>query len=555
MSASNSLFCSAARYAAAIVVLAGLLLSSVAAGAPVQTNGGQVQGVEENGAIVFKGIPFAAPPVGPLRWRAPQPPAPWSGVRHANRYSPICMQRGAYPEDSPTEQMSEDCLYLNIWVPAGAGDPHLPVMVWIYGGGLLNGSASTPLYAGDALSRRGVIVVTANYRLGALGFLAHPELTQESTQKVSGNYGLLDQLEVLKWVQRNIAAFGGDPGNVTIFGQSSGSISVSALIASPLAHGLFNRAIGQSGGLFEPLDVAPEFKLGGAEQVGRAFAERLKATSIEALRALPASAIVAQPFNPQPNIDGQVLRETPYEAFAHGHQNDVDVLVGSNEGEGLYFTSGRLVGAANLSNELKKDFPSFIVFLIGPNGYADDKAARAAFLAFESDMRFGWNMWTWARLHAAAGTRKTYYYRFSHTPPGEEGATHGAEMPYVFDHLDLQRRPWTAEDRRLAQTIGLYWTNFAKTGDPNDEGLPDWPAFTPSRDNALLIGNEIHAGAAPGNANLEAIDRLYWSVRILLKYGYVIAGVVGLAVLMLIWRIAAFVLRRRKASARFSPGK
>jgi para-nitrobenzyl esterase len=550
MTGSSRLFYLTARLAAAPAVLAGVLLSSVASAAPVQTDGGQVEGVEENGALVFKGIPFAAPPVGPLRWRAPQPPAPWPGVRNADRYSPICMQRGAYPEDSPPEPMSEDCLYLNVWVPVGARDARLPVMVWIYGGGLLNGSASTPLYAGDALSRRDVIVVTANYRLGALGFLAHPELTRESAQKVSGNYGLLDQLEVLNWVQRNIAAFGGDPHNVTAFGQSSGSISISALIASPMAHGLFRRAIGQSGGLFEPLDVAPEFKLEGAEQVGRAFAEQLGATSLEALRALPASAIVARPFHPQPNIDGYILRETPHEVFAHEHQNDVDILIGSNEGEGLYFTSGRAVGAANLSNELKEDFPAFVVSLIGPKTPADDETARAAFLAFEGNMRFGWNMWAWARLHAAAGKGKTYFYRFSHTPPGEEGATHGAEMPYVFDHLDLQRRSWTEKDRRLAHTMGSYWTNFAKTGDPNGEGLPDWPAFTPSSESALLIDNEIHASAVPNEANLVAIDRLYWSVRVLLKYGYVILGVAVLVVLTLIWRVAAFALRRRKASSR-----
>ncbi len=513
------------------------------------TDGGPVEGVEENGARVFKGVPFAAPPVGQLRWRAPEPSPPWRGVRSAERFSPVCMQEGAYPEDSPPEPMSEDCLYLNVWVPAAAREERLPVMVWIYGGGLMNGSASTPLYAGDALSRRDVIVVTANYRLGAFGFLAHPDLTSESAQKASGNYGLLDQLAALGWVKRNIAAFGGDPDNVTVFGQSSGSISISALIASPLARGLFQRAIGQSGGLFEPLDAAPEFKLEGAEQVGRTFAERLGAPSLEALRALPASKIVAQRFRPQPNIDGYVLNETPYDAFANGRQNDVDILIGSNEGEGLYFASGRTIGADNLSDELKRDFPPFVVSLIGPKAPADDDAARAAFLAFEGDMRFGWNMWAWARLHAAAGNRKTFLYRFSHTPPGEEGATHGAEMPYVFDHLDLKPLAWTETDRRLAQTMASYWTNFAKTGDPNGAGLPEWPAFTQSRESALIIDDEIRAGAVPNEANLAAIDRLYWTVRVALKYGYVIAGVAGLLVAALLWRIAAVVLRPRKRSA------
>ncbi len=526
--------------------VASLFISPVALAAPVKTESGLVQGVEENGVLVFKGIPFAAPPVGPRRWRAPEPPEPWSGVKSAKRFSPICMQRGAYPEDSPPEPMDEDCLYLNIWVPPGARTEKLPVMVWIHGGGLINGSASTPLYAGDALSQRGVIVVTANYRLGALGFLAHPDLTQESAHRVSGNYGLLDQLAALNWVKRNIGSFGGDPDNVTVFGQSSGSISISVLTASPLARGLFARAIGQSGGLFEPIDAAPEFKLAGAEQVGVAFGERRDAPSAQALRALPASEIVAARFNPQPNIDGYLLHETPYETFAHGRQNNVDVLVGSNKDEGLYFLSGREISRATLSDELKRDFPTFIVSLIGPKAPADDKAARKAFVDFESDMRFGWNMWAWARNHAASGKGRTYYYRFTRTPPDDEGASHGVEMQYVFDHLDIKPLAWTDEDRRIAQTIGSYWTNFAKTGDPNSEGSPAWPEFTPSNQTAMIIGNQIGAAPVPNVTNLKSIDRLYAAVRVLLKYGYAIAGVGGLLLITLLWRIGVFIVRPHK---------
>lgn len=535
----------------AMAIFVGAFCSTgVATAAPVPTENGMVEGVEEDGSIVFKGIPFAAPPVGPLRWRAPEPPAPWAGVKNADSFAPICMQNGAYPEDSPPEPMSEDCLYLNVWTPPGApGDPKLPVMVWIYGGGLLNGSGSTPLYAGDTLSRRGVIVVTFNYRLGALGFLAHPELTRESPHGSSGNYGHLDQLAALGWVKRNIAAFGGDPDNVTVFGQSSGSISISALIASPLARGLFRRAIGQSGGLFEPLDAAPEFKLAGAEQIGVAFAEKLHASSLDALRALPASEIIAQRYAPQANIDGYFLQETPYATFAQRRQNAVDVLVGSNEGEGLYFVSGREIGAANLSEELMRDFPSFIVSLIGPKPEADDRAARAAFIAFEGDMRFGWNMWAWARLHSRSRSGDTYLYRFAHTPPGAEGASHGAEMDYMFDHLDLNRAAWTEDDRRLAETMAAYWTNFAKTGDPSGQGLPEWPKFAPSHATALLIGDDIHAGPLPDTKNIVSIDRLYAALRVLLKYGYVIAGVAALLILVLIWRLAAFLFRPRKASA------
>lgn len=534
------------RMAAAVTAAIGAGLAPASA-EPVATESGLVEGVEENGARVFKGIPFAAPPVADLRWRAPRPPAPWEGVRAAQTFSPVCMQEGAYPEDSPPEPASEDCLYLNIWTPpaGAAADGKLPVMVWVYGGGLLNGSASTPLYWGDALSRRGVIVVTANYRLGALGFLAHPELTRESEYGVSGNYGLLDQIAALAWVQRNIAAFGGDPGNVTVFGQSSGSISISALTASPLARGLFRRAIGESGGLFEPIEAAPEFKLKGAEAAGLAFAERLKAPSLEALRALPAADLATRRYYPAPNIDGHVLTQSPFEAYARRRAGDIDLLVGSNEHEGLYFLAGREVTAANFKAELARDFPSFIVSLIGPKPPADDRAAREAFIAFESDMRFGWNMWAWARLHAAAGGGRTFYYRFAHAPPGAEGASHGAEMIYVFDHLDQTPLAWTEADRRLAETMAAYWTNFARTGDPNGEGLPDWPAFSAASPQTLVIAEEIGAGAVANESRLKSIDRLYAAVRAILDYGLAIAGAAAAFLAFLAWRIAVALFRRR----------
>ncbi len=544
--------CRAFRFAgvpAAIAALAGAVTSSAALAAAVSTQSGLVDGVEENGVVAFKGIPFAAPPTGALRWRAPEPPAAWSGVRKADRFSPICPQQGAYPEGSPTEPMSEDCLYLNVWASAGAGDAKLPVMVWIYGGGLINGSASTPLYAGDALARRDVVVVTANYRLGALGILAHPDLSRESARNVSGDYGLLDQIAALEWVKRNIEAFGGDPDNVTVFGQSSGAISISALIASPLARGLFGRAIGQSGGLFEPVEASPEFRLVGAEQVGLAFGEKLGAPSADALRELSVAEIVAARFNPQPNIDGYVLNETPFEAFTNGRNNDVDVMIGSNADEGLYFIADREITAANLSDVLEQDFPSIIVSLIGPKAPADDIAARKAFLAFEGDMRFGWNMRTWARLHAASGMGNTYFYRFSHTPPGDEGATHGAEMRYVFDHLDLESREWNRHDRALAEAMATYWTNFARTGNSNGDGLPEWPIYASPDESALLIGDEFRAGEIQNEASLAAIDRLYSAVRILLEYGIFIAGGLGLLLLALFWRIAVFIHRPRRKSA------
>ncbi|MBY0421888.1 MAG: carboxylesterase family protein, partial [Parvularculaceae bacterium] len=464
------------RLLAAALALPVVIGTAAADMAPVKTESGLVAAAEEKGALVYKAIPYAAPPTGRLRWRAPEPASPWPGVRAAEQFAPKCMQKGAYPEDAPAEAVSEDCLYLNIWAPGDAAASKRPVMVWIHGGGLLDGSGAVPLYAGDALVRRGVIVVTLNYRLGAFGFLAHPDLSRESPHGVSGNYGLLDQLAALGWVRRNIAAFGGDPDNITVFGQSSGSISISALIASPLSKGLFHRAIGQSGGFLEPIEAAPDFALAGAEKNGAAFAAKLGAETLDALRALPAETILARRFAPGPVIDGYALIAPPYRTYRA--QGGLDLLVGSNAEEGLYFATRRTITAANLASELRKDFPPIFVALLGPKKPADDAAARRAFVAFESRMRFGWNMWAWARLNAKAGGGRTYFYRFDHAPPGAEGAAHGAEMIYAFDHLDQTSLPWTDEDRRLAESMAFYWTNFAKTGDPNGPGLPQWPAFT-----------------------------------------------------------------------------
>ena len=327
---------------------------------------------------------------------------------------------------------------------------------------------------------------------------------------------------------------------------TSGAISISALVASPLARGLFRRAIGQSGGLFEPLDAAPEFKLAGAEDVGAAFARRLGAQTLEKLRATSVADILAAPFYPQANIDGYFLKETPFETFARGEQNAVESLIGSNTDEGLYFIAGRDITAGNLTGELTRDFPSFIVSLIGPKKADSDEAARAAFIDFEGKMRFGWDMRAWARLEAAAG-RRAYLYRFGHAPPGEDGASHGAEMRYVFGHAP-EGGAWTDKDRALSGTLIAWWTNFAKTGDPNGEGLPSWPAFAAPDERALFIGDDIRAGAVPDADDLDRIGRLYATVRFLLKYGYALAGALALFLLFILYRTGAALaraLRRR----------
>jgi para-nitrobenzyl esterase len=542
-----------------LIVLASLWSTgSVAATA---TQSGLLEGVQESGIRVFKGVPFAAPPIGALRWRAPLPPAAWSGIRSADKFAPICMQHGSYPADAPPEPMSEDCLYLNIWIPSHvAGDSlpstgKLPVMVWIYGGGLMNGSASTPLYAGDMLAGKGVIVVTTNYRLGVLGFLAHPDLSRESPQHVSGNYGLLDQLAALRWVHRNIAAFGGDPARVTVFGQSSGSISISELVVSPLAKGLFQRAIGESGGLFEPVELGSGFKLGDAEQIGNAFAATTGAKTLQALRAIPAAEIIKARFNPHAIIDGYVLPLAPYDAYKEGKQNDIDLLIGSNASEGRLFLADQPITAANLNKQLGDDTSSLVVSLIGPGNATSDAQARAEFVTFEGEMRFGWDMWEWARLQADADKRRVFLYRYTQSSPYRPGDTyfgwgpsHGMEMPYVFDHLAQQALPWAAQDRQLASVMSSYWTNFAKSGDPNGAGLPTWPAFTATSPQAMQLGPVIAPSVVPDTADLQRIGRLYRTARFVMHHSSALIFAVALGVLALIVMICRVVHSRLTAA-------
>jgi para-nitrobenzyl esterase len=516
---------------------------------PVATESGMVDGVQEGAIRAFKGIPYAAAPLGELRWHAPQPAPAWAGVKAADAFSPICPQKGAYPPESPPEPMSEDCLTLNIWTPAATATQKLPVMVWIYGGGLVNGSASTPLYAGNRLATRGVVVVTFNYRLGALGFLAHPELNKESKHGGSGNYGLLDQIAALNWVRRNIWAFGGDPDQVTIFGQSSGSMSVSALIASPLAKGLFRRAIGESGGIFEPVELDPLFTPAGAAEAGERFAARAGAATLADLRHLPVEKLIETRFHPQFNIDGYALTKPPYDAYAAGAQNNVDLLIGTNADEGQYFLDKTKVTVANVNEILARDFPKWLVWFVGATPGNTDAEARASAAAFNGDMRFRWDMWAWAR-HAAAGRGRVFFYQFSRTPPFRRGdryfglgATHGMEMPYVFDHLDQQQVAWTAKDRELASIIPAYWTNFAKTGDPNGTGLPRWPEFRTARSQAMVLGDTTAPAPIPNEDRLNRIDRVYAAARFISKNLYAVAAA---ALITLILVLAAFVLTIRR---------
>jgi len=514
----------------ALAVWALLVAHSQAGPQPVRIETGLIEGIQNGTSTVYKSIPFAAPPVGELRWRAPQPALAWNGVRRTDKFGPISTQTGASVPGAPCELASEDCLTLSIWTPANSREQKLPVMVWIPGGGFSQESASIPLYWGDALAQRGVIVVTINYRVGILGFLAHPELSRESGNHSSGNYGLLDQIAALEWIKRNIAGFGGDSERVTIWGQSAGSMSVSLLMASPLARGLFQRAIGESGGYFVPPAATGSTEglfLRGAEEQGVRLASDLGATSLEALRKLEPDQFLKDGIagTRQPIIDGYVLPEEPYAAFAAGRQNDAPILIGSNRDEARPLISGSDVRLATFAEDIGKAFSSEVVRALAQEyltiyPVTSDREARECRARFERDLRFGWDAWTWARMESETGRAKVFYYYFAHVPPyppgspcADWGACHWAELRYVFDHLSQEPWVWSDADRALADVMATYWTNFAKSGDPNGAGVPVWPNYTNDSERVLHFEDSVTVGGVPNLEWLQRLDLRYKDLR------------------------------------------
>jgi para-nitrobenzyl esterase len=490
--------------------------------ATMHTESGWLEGEKLDGLTVFKGVPFAAPPLGHLRWRPPQSVLPWSGVRKAQVFAPACMQKGVSMPGEVPPAVSEDCLYLNVWTPTQDASARLPVLVWIPGGGYSNGSASMPLYWGDQLARKGIIVVTVAYRLGALGFLAHPELTRESARHGSGNYGLMDQIAALQWVQRNIAAFGGDPARVTVAGQSAGAMSVSMLMASPRARGLFQGAIGESGGVFEPVQLAPGYLLAHAERDGEAYAKSLGVSSVAELRKLSAERLLEGSAGTvtHPVIEPDVLPTGPYDAYIAGTQVDVSILIGSNADEARALADVHAVTAAGFADDLVKTFGPLPPAITAAYPHKTDDEAKQARLNLERDLRFGWDMWAWARLQALHGHHPVYYYAFEQQPPfprdspyAHWGASHYAELWYVFGHLQQASWPWRSSDRKLADEMVDYWTNFVKSGDPNGKGLPNWPPFDARAQRVMHLGTPTATGTVMNLPSLEAMDAIYSEVR------------------------------------------
>ncbi len=516
-----------ARFQLAAACAVGLYFAPAvpAAAAPVRTENGLIEGTTEDGLSVYRGIPFAAPPLGELRWRPPQPAARWEGVRIADKFGPPCIQSN--PAIAKLPQPSEDCLYLNIWSPAKSPQDRLAVMVWIHGGGFSAGATAERLYHGENLAKKGVVVVTIGYRLGALGFLAHPGLSAESPRRVSGNYGLLDMIAGLQWVQRNIAAFGGDPKRVTIFGESAGGIAVSMLCASPLAKGLFHRAISQSGGSFGPVRSGGGGPgenmqaLADAERAGEAWAEKLGAKTVDELRKLPAEQILAASRGARgiawPIVDGWVIPDDQFKLYQAGRFNDTPILVGYNSDEGASFGVPKTPEA--YIESVRQRYGPFADKLIKLYPAGEGAVAKTA-RDLTRDTAFGWHTWVWARLQSRVGKSSAFLYYFDHhpeypagSPRAGFGAVHGAEVPYVFQRFDIEgpnRPPSTETDRALADLIATYWTNFAKTGDPNGAGLPPWPAFSETRPQAMhFVNGTAKAGPVVDEDGLKMLDAYF----------------------------------------------
>jgi para-nitrobenzyl esterase len=504
-------------------MLATALLLALAAAEPAaaevtqaHVTGGAVQGAAENGLGVFKGMPFAAPPTGARRWQGPQPVQSWQGVKQATAFAPGCIQDTAILTrlSGVTLPISEDCLYLNVWTPAHASGEKLPVMVWIYGGGFTGGATSVPAYDGANLARRGVIVVSVAYRVGPFGFLASPELSAESGHG-SGNFGLQDMIAGLKWVQANIGAFGGDPKRVTIFGESAGGIAVSMLAQSPLAKGLFQGAISESGGSFAPpkLDdeggaLTPPLKV--AEATGQGFLASLGVKSLAEARALSADQVMKGRGSLWPNYDGYVLPGDPFALYRAGRQNDTPVLIGTNSDEGALFTPPT-VPPEQVEQQIRAGYGPFAGRVSAAYPHATPAEAGVATKNLFRDTAFAWPTWSWARLQSQTGKGKVFVYFFdqrSPTIPGSlfndpDGATHASEIVYVFGNLSKDYGP---ADRALSDRMGAYWTNFAKTGDPNGSSLPHWTAFSKAGEDTLVLDGAPRVTATPNKAGLVVLD-------------------------------------------------
>jgi para-nitrobenzyl esterase len=508
------------KYSKYLVVMLAVILC---AAAPVlaqisvaKVTGGTVEGTVKDGIASFKGIPFAAPPVGELRWKAPQPVKPWQGVRKAQDFAPGPMQDTAFGGKlGGPQKISEDCLYLNVWTGAKKAGEKRPVMFWIYGGGFGVGMTSTPTYDGTNLAKKGVVLVSVAYRLGPFGFLAHPELSKESG-KGSGSYGIQDQIAGLRWVKANIAKFGGDPKNVTIFGESAGAKSVGFLVTSPMARGLFQRAISESGGAAAP----PVLTLREAEAQGKAYLSKLGADDIKTARALTAEKIQSDTkgmgnFKPVP--DGETVVEDPYALFETGKFNNTPILVGTNSDEGSLFLTQKITSGTFEQYIRNKYAAGGVEDILKAYPHANDAEAIQSAKNAIREFSFAWSTWNWARLQSKNGKYKAYVYYYDHrTPASPNGSSHAAELAYVFGNLGNSGQfggSNGAEDKALSELLTSYWINFAKKGDPNGPGLPIWPAFDEKGQKTMFFDKTPSARPHPNLDKIKAFDVHFAKLR------------------------------------------
>lgn len=504
-----------------LFVLMLISLNTFAQDAAIQikTANGTLQGVAEaSGIHSFKGIPFAQPPVGDLRWREPQVPQNWDGVRKADHFGPQAMQRAIYSDMMfRSDGKSEDCLYLNVWTPAKSAKEKLPVLVYFYGGGFSAGDGSEYRYDGEALAKKGIITITVNYRLGIFGFMAHPELTRESPNHASGNYGLMDQHAALVWVQKNIAAFGGDPKKVTIGGESAGSMSVCGQVASPLSKGLFIGAIGESGALLGNLSPMP---LAAAEQNGVKFAATAGATTLADLRKIPADKLLELSANSRfgADIDGYFLPEAPADIFAAGKQMHVNLLAGWNSAEG---GDAAVLGKAeptiaNFTAAVQKMYGDKSAEILKVYVPATDADVRRVATELASDRFIAFSTWKFIDMQSKTGGKPVYRYYYTRKRPTTVdgkvntgiGAVHSAEIEYALGNLSTNKvYAWTPDDHQISETMQNYFVNFMKTGNPNGNGLTPWQTFTPAKPNLMVIDVQCQPKASDTEARYWVLDK------------------------------------------------
>jgi para-nitrobenzyl esterase len=488
---------------------------------PIKVDGGLISGSLNPTSSVysFKGIPFAQPPVGELRWKSPKPVQPWEGIKECVTFGPSPFQNPPasfmfWPLEYqiPSEPIGEDCLYLNVWTKAETIEDKRPVLVYIYGGGFSSGGSGCAIYDGDAMASKDIVFVSINYRVGTFGFFAHPELSEESEFGTSGNYALLDMISALHWVKNNIAAFGGDPDNVTIAGQSAGAFAVNLLVASPYGKGLFHRAIAESGGSIYSNPNRPQTALKRAEELGVEFASQIGCSSLEELRNKSAQEIHDAGGNlRRPIIDGSIIPESVYNIFKQGRQNDVPLLAGWNKDDVVIMD---VQPADSFRNQMANNFKDLSTSFFEAYPCSTEEETKQSQLDYNRDVIFGSQVYSWAKIQTETGEAPAFVYNFHRELPAysdetDFGAFHSGEIVYAYNNLHTSDRPWREIDHKIADLLSDYWVNFTKNGDPNGENLPKWKPFDPTKNEVMIIDSISNFDVLPTLNKMQFWERYF----------------------------------------------